>query len=259
MTGPSRSPALLADVLFQRGHPGEAQRRYQDAALLADDPADRCRWLRLAAGAAAARNVGGDTVDLLIESAGVALAAGRPDDAAGDLAAAAALQLRAPGIIKGAIDVASVERLLDEARALSPGAAPAEAAIAVAAGWAPGAHARSRRHTERARRLAAEAGDALLVDEAFDQLMALTLDAGDLDAAAALVGPRFDGLAAVPVAAAAASTTSTPCTWRAASSWRSVNSPTLVATPDAIAALPYFREQRHIGLGRCDRGRRHRR
>ena len=63
-------------------------------------PPNAAGWLRSAAGAAAARNVGGDTVDLLVESAGVALAAGRPDDAAHDLAGAAALQFRAPGIIR---------------------------------------------------------------------------------------------------------------------------------------------------------------
>ena len=250
---------VAADVLFQRGHPGEAQRRYQDAATLADDPADRCRWLRLAAGAAAARNVGGDTVDLLVESARVALAAGRPDDAAGDLAGAAALEFRASGIIKRAKDVASVERLLDEARTLSTGAAAAEAAIAVAAGWAPGAHARSRRHTERARRLAVEAGDALLVDEVFDQLMALALDAGDLDAAAALVVPRLDALAAVPVAAASGF-----------AHYDAVHMACLLELAvgqladarryaRAVAALPYFRRAAPHRARSRDRGRRDRR
>ena len=143
---------VAADVLFQRGHPGEAQRRYQDAATLADDPADRCRWLRLAAGAAAARNVGGDTVDLLVESARVALAAGRPDDAAGDLAGAAALEFRASGIIRRAKDVASVERLLDEGADAVDGC-----------GGRRGRHRRRRRGGRRERTLARAGTPSVLV------------------------------------------------------------------------------------------------
>ena len=161
---------LLADVLFQRGHPGEAQRRYQEAALLAGQPGERCRWLRLAAGAAAARNVGGDTIDLLIQTADVALASGAADDAAYDLAAAAALQYRAPGIIRRPIDIPSVDAQLTRARAISQGGARAQAAIAVAAGWAPGANVRSPDLTEQAMRLAGRTNDPLLISEAFDQL-----------------------------------------------------------------------------------------
>jgi hypothetical protein len=129
---------VLGDVLFQRGHPGEAQRRFEQAAARAGKPAERCDWLRLAAGAASVRNVGTDTVDLLVESAEVALAAGAADDAACDLAAAAALQFRASGIVRRPVDVPGVEALLARASALARGGARSEAAIAIAAGWAPG-------------------------------------------------------------------------------------------------------------------------
>ncbi len=98
--------------------------------------------------------------------------------------------------------------------------------------------------------LAVEAGDALLVDEVFDQLMALALDAFDLDAAAALVVPRLDALAAVPVAAASGF-----------AHYDAVHMACLLELAvgqladarryaRAVAALPYFREQRHIALGR---------
>ena len=103
---------LLADILFQRGQPAEAQRRYQQAAALTSEPRERCRWLRLAAGAAAARNVGDEAVDLLEESAEISLACGAADDAAADLAEAAALQYRAPGIIRRPIDIAAADAQL---------------------------------------------------------------------------------------------------------------------------------------------------
>ena len=190
---------MLADVLFQRGHPGEAQRRYQQAALLAAEPGDRCRWLRLAAGAASTRNVGGDTVDLLLQSADTALASGAADDAAHDLAAAAALQYRAPGIIRRPIDVPAVDAQLTQARAISQGGARAEAAIAIAAGWAYGATVRSTELTEQAMQLAGRSDDPLLVVEAFDQLSALELDAGHLDAAEAVIERRLAAITDVPI------------------------------------------------------------
>ena len=241
---------LLADVLFQRGHPGEAQRRYQEAALLAAEPGDRCRWLRLAAGAASTRNVGGDTVDLLLQSADTALASGAADDAAHDLAAAAALQYRAPGIIRRPIDGPAVDAQLTRARAISQGGARAEAAIAIAAGWAPGATVRSTELTEQAMRLAGRSDDPLLIVEAFDQLSALELDAGHLDAAEAVIERRLAAITDVPIEPRSGfehfDTLQMACRVKLAVG-------KLVEArhyADAIAALPYFREQRHIGLGR---------
>ena len=241
---------LLADVLFQRGHPGEAQRRYQQAALLAAEPGDRCRWLRLAAGAASTRNVGGDTVDLLLQSADIALASGAADDAAHDLAAAAALQYRAPGIIRRPIDGPAVDAQLAQARAISQGGARAEAAIAIAAGWASGATVRSTELTEQAMRLAGRSDDPLLIVEAFDQLSALELDAGHLDAAEAVIERRLAAITDVPIEPRSGfehfDTLQMACRVKLAVG-------KLVEArhyADAIAALPYFREQRHIGLGR---------
>ena len=55
----------LAEQLFLRGQPAEAQHRYEQAADLSPTGLDRVRLLRLAAGAAAARIVGNDTLRLL--------------------------------------------------------------------------------------------------------------------------------------------------------------------------------------------------
>ena len=147
---------LLADILFQRGQPAEAQRRYQQAAALTSEPRDRCRWLRLAAGAAAARNVGDEAVDLLEESAETSLACGAADDAADDLASRGAP-------VPGARHHPPSDRHRGcgrparRARAITQGGAGAEAAIAVAAGWDPDAAVRSVEHTETALRLARHA------------------------------------------------------------------------------------------------------
>lgn len=241
---------LLADVAFQRGIPAEAQRRYSEAARLTEAPIERRRWLRLAAGAAAARNVGRDTVDLLLEAAAVAVEAGRHDDAAHDLANAAALQFRAQGIIQRPVHVESVDELLRLARATSRGAAHAAAAIAVAAGWAPRATARSQQDTDRALGLAQAADQPLLLDEALDQLTALQLDAGDLVAAAATIDRRLSVLAQVPVDALSGfeyyDARHMACQVNLAMG-------RLAAArghADAITALPFFRQERHLGLGR---------
>ena len=66
----------LAEQLFLRGRPHESQRCYEQAAQLCDGTAERPRLLRLAAGAAASRLVGNDTLRLLREAATSALAHG---------------------------------------------------------------------------------------------------------------------------------------------------------------------------------------
>ncbi len=241
---------LLADVLFQRGHPGEAQRRYEEAAALAGAPDERCRWLRLAAGAASSRNVGGDTVDLLVESAEIALAAGAADDAAHDLASAAGLQFRASGILRRPIDIASVDAQLARARALAVGVGRAQAAIAVAAGWTPGATARAREHTERAVRLAANVDDPLLLDEALDQLMALEIAAGHLDAADAVIDRRLAAIEHVPIEPRSGFAHYDMLQMACRVKLAIGKLAEARSYADAIASLPYFREQRHIGLGR---------
>ena len=88
----------LAELLFARGRLSEAQRRFEQAAELAQI-SDRRRLLRLAAGAATARFVGNDALELLRRAADVALADGDPGGACRDLAEMATLIGRTPGIM----------------------------------------------------------------------------------------------------------------------------------------------------------------
>jgi len=242
--------ALLADVLFQRGHPGEAQHWYEQAATWADTPGERRLRLRFAAGAASARNVGGDSIDLLQQAAAAGAEAGAYDDAAYDLANAAALLARAPGIVGWPVTGEGIEALLDRARAMSQGTTHNDAAIAVAEGWTAGARARSRAHTLDALERAEAAGLPLLMNEALDQLTVVELDAADLSAAAAAIDRRLGLLEDVPLDALSAfeyyDAYQMACRVNLASGRLDVAR----RYADGVASLPFLKEQRHVGLDR---------
>ena len=75
----SESASLAADLaglLFVRGRPAEAQRRYEQAAELTPIDALRAAYLRLAAGAAASRYVGNEALRLLGAAADLATTLG---------------------------------------------------------------------------------------------------------------------------------------------------------------------------------------
>jgi predicted ATPase/DNA-binding CsgD family transcriptional regulator len=241
---------LLADVTFQRGLPGEAQRGYENAAAMTESLLGRRGWLHLAAGAAAARNVGGETVDLLVDASQLAIQAGRPDDAATDLANAAGLQFRAQGIIHQPVNIQRVQDLLTQARSLHQGGAEASAALAVAQGWSPDADARSREDTEQALRLAESSGRTLLIDEALDQFCALQLSEGNLSGAATTIQRRLDLLAAVPVDARSGFEHYDSLHMACQVSLAVGRLEAARRFADAITALPFFRQERHLGLGR---------
>jgi predicted ATPase/DNA-binding winged helix-turn-helix (wHTH) protein len=240
--------SVLADVLFQRGHPGEAQHRYEQAAAWADTPRERRHWLRLAAGAASARNVGSDSIDLLRQAASVAADAGRYDDAAYDLAKAAALQARAPGIIDRPVPEGETEALLDRARAMSQISSHTQAALAVAEGWSGGARARSRAQTDHALERALAATEPLLTNEALDQLSALELAAGDLNAAAAAIERRLGLLEHVPLDPLSGFEYYDAYQMACRVSLAAGRLDSARRSADAVASLPFLREQRHVGL-----------
>lgn len=159
----------LAEQLLLRGRPHESQRCYEQAAALVDGASDRARLLRLGAGAAAARLVGQETLRLLDEAAGVALAAGDAGAAAEDLAWTAIYLRYAPGIIAVVHEASESEQRLERARSLAGGAAAPEAAIAVAAALGlPEDSPHSSALIARAITLAHDAGRPLVESVAHD-------------------------------------------------------------------------------------------
>jgi predicted ATPase/DNA-binding CsgD family transcriptional regulator len=161
----------LAGLLFLRGRPAEAQRRYEQAAELAPTPAARVGFLRLAAGAAASRHVGSDTLRLLRAAADTALQIGDRAGAARDLAWMSIYMDRLPGIMVERPTPGLAAALREEAEQVSDGSVSAAAAIATARAWGsdfrePSAFELSRTALE----LAGGSGDGALECAALDHL-----------------------------------------------------------------------------------------
>src|SRR5690242_317021 len=116
--------AELAGLLFLRGRQAQAQQRYEQGGGLAATAAERAALLRLAAGAAASRFVGDDTLRLLRMAADAALAAGDRTGAARDLATMAMYINRAPGIMATPHSQAEADAFVAEVRALSDDSPP---------------------------------------------------------------------------------------------------------------------------------------
>jgi len=132
--GPSAAALaeLLAEQLLLRGKPEESQRCYERAAAMSVIDADGARLLRLAAGAAASRLVGNDTLRLLRDAATCAFAADDPGAAAQDLAWMVIFARWAPGIIAVLPDPKEVNGWLTLAESHGGGSTAAQAVIAVA-------------------------------------------------------------------------------------------------------------------------------
>ena len=123
--GAFRLAERIARLVFARGAPAEAQRRFEQAAALAADPATRGRVLVAAAGAAEARQFGAPSIRLRGEAARAFQEAGQDALAAVELAREAEGIVRFPGIITPRPEPEAALPLLEEARALAgddPGA-----------------------------------------------------------------------------------------------------------------------------------------
>jgi predicted ATPase/DNA-binding CsgD family transcriptional regulator len=181
--GTQRAEALaerLAEQLLLRGRPHESQRCYEQAAALTQTDGERARLLRLAAGAAAARLVGPETLRLLDEAASAALAAGDADAAAEDLAWTAIYLRYAPGIIAVVHEASESEQRLERARSLAGGAAAPAATIAVAtAVGLPQGDPRITEQIARAITLARQAGRPLVESVAYDTRCVYHLHRGE--------------------------------------------------------------------------------
>ena len=248
---PTGLARLLAQLTFLRGLPAEAQRRFEEAASLTDDPAARVSALNDAAGAAMCRHVGNDTFRLWRRAAGIAAAAGDGVTAAHNLAIAATLINRGPGIMAEVPPPEVVDELIQEAVGLAGGSPLAEPSILTAQAFnGDELDPVTRDLAERAVILARRVGDALDESAALDELSAVHLAGGDVPAAVATVGARIALLERIPLGPANGMEFS-DC--YAMASEISLTAGDFVAArtyADRLASLPFVTELDHIASAR---------
>jgi predicted ATPase/DNA-binding CsgD family transcriptional regulator len=193
---------LLAELSFDRGRPGEAQRRYELAAELAPDDAAATAALRLAAGAAEGRQFGNEALRLRQLAAESALRAGDRIGAGMDLARAAELIGRGRGIIATLPLEGEFARLVDLARPLVAGDRAAEGRLLTAEAFNTDARDQTaRKLAEEALALARSAGDLMGESAALDMLTTIHTAHGEPTEALACAVLRTELLARVPVTA----------------------------------------------------------
>ena len=205
----------LAELAFSRNLAGEAQRRYEQAATLTDDPAGGAAALRCAADVAACRMRGDDTYRLWQAAAELAHQAGDTAAAARDLANATATYFRMSGVFARLPPPDEAIALLTRARDLAGDQPAAQAAVALAECGAIGdaffaeeaepkaTTAETAALAERAVDLARRLDDPLAESAALDALTGAQHRAGDTFAAAATARRRIDlvhSVAATPAA-----------------------------------------------------------
>ncbi|ALO09865.1 Transcriptional regulator, LuxR family [Streptomyces venezuelae] len=214
----------LAESAFTRNLLGEAQERYEQAAVLAgaDDHAEAGESLRLAAAVAGCRRLGDDMFRLHRAAGEAARRAGDLPGTARDLATAATVAYRFSSEFTHIPSPEEAKALLTEARELSgaddladgdgDGGAVAAVALAEAAvvadafGAVQGETDNTVEETialaERAVALGRLAGDPVAESAALDALSGARSWAGDTFAAAAAARRRIDLLAPLPPAPA---------------------------------------------------------
>ena len=201
----------LAGLAFSRNLAGEAQRRYEQAAALAGDPAGAAAALRCAANVAACRMRGDDTYHLWQAAADAAQRAGDTAAAARDLATASATYFRMSGVFAQLPPPQEATALLTRARELASDDPAGQAAVVLAecgalghaffAGQAEPKMAASQTTVlaEHAVELARRLDDPLAESAALYALTGAQRRAGDTFNAAATARRRVDLLRSMPV------------------------------------------------------------
>ncbi|MEZ5408234.1 MAG: LuxR C-terminal-related transcriptional regulator [Acidimicrobiales bacterium] len=240
---------MIADVAFLRGRPGEAQLRYGQAAGLAATAAERHRGLYRAARAALIRYVGDEAVDLAGQAAEVALASGDRESAGRYVAELVAWRHRHVGTMTTPLSGEETEALLARALRLGQDSPTVGAAVLVAVVCRNDV-VRDSGEADQAVAAARATGDRLLVDAALDQLCGYQLEQADLAAAADTVQQRLAALAAIPVDVTSAMDHADARLMAAHVDLAAGRLPAARRHADALAALPFLREEPHVGLAR---------
>ncbi|HEY7010025.1 MAG TPA: LuxR C-terminal-related transcriptional regulator [Jatrophihabitantaceae bacterium] len=244
--GAATLAAELAGLLFLRGRPMEAQRRYEQAAGLTPTDSDRVDYLRLAAGAAASRFVGDETLRLLRAAADLAASIGDGGGAARDLARMAMYISRAPGIMAELHSGAEAARLITEARALSDGAPATEAALAVGDDYGDAALDPCRRAVD----LAARAGDPIISSAALDRLIAAHLARHEVAAVVRVVNERIALLGTLPVGPLSGFEHGDGALMAADADLAAGDLAGAAAHARQLARLPFYRDEDHLAVCR---------
>ncbi|MEO3796990.1 LuxR C-terminal-related transcriptional regulator [Nonomuraea sp. B10E15] len=204
----------LAELTFTRNLTGESQRRYEQAAALATDPAAGASMLRRAAAVAGCRTAGDDMYRLRREAAQAARSAGDTAGAAADLASAATIAFRFSTTFVRLPPREEALALMAEARESAGDDPAAQAAVALAEaavltdafGAAQGPPGNAVPETvaraERAVELARRTGDPLAESAALDALTGAQSWAGDTFATAATARRRIALLSSLPISPA---------------------------------------------------------
>jgi predicted ATPase/DNA-binding CsgD family transcriptional regulator len=195
-----RLAIMLAELSFARGLPGESQRRYEQAAELAPDNKAAAAALNRAAGAAESRNFGAEALRLHRAAADAAIRAADGPAAAADLARAAELIKRAPGMMATRPDDGEVKELLALGWALAADDARAQARLLTAEAFRGDEFdPLTAELVDRAITLARRVADPLTESAALDQLTAVQMARGEVRAATATALQRIELLTALRV------------------------------------------------------------
>ena len=236
----------LAGLLFARGRPAQAQRRYEQAAELASAGTERANFLRLAAGSAASRFAGDEALRLLRMAADAAVPAGDRAGAAGDLATMAMYINRAPGIMATPHPRAEADALLAEAGALSDGSSHVRAALAVAEfDYRPVVV-----EVRRIASLAERAGDGILLSIALDHLTLACLVDDDIAEAVRVARSRLELLDTVAIGPLSGFELGDGHLMGAEVDLAAGDLAAAAAKAAALAGLPFYRDEDHVAMSR---------
>ena len=193
----------LGDLTLARGLTGESQRRFVQAADLADDGAVQARALRQAANVAQSRHLGDESLRLIREAADVALRAGDKELAAEALAHHAMLIQRCPGTLSHVPSEDELDAVLAQAGVLAASLAEPSTRLDAALLIAESFRSEERDPVtlllaERAVELGRRVGVPELESGALDALISVQLATGDTRAAASTARLRTELLETLP-------------------------------------------------------------
>ena len=247
-----RLSLLTAGLSLLRGRPGEAQRRFELAAELAPDDSARTFALRQAAGAADGRQFGNEALRLREMAADAALRAGDRAGAAMDLARAAELVGRGPGIMAVAPPAGEARAAPVAGASVGRGPAGRQSRDPDGRGVRP---RRARPAGERPRRPSpgcwpSGRGDPLAESAALDALTSIQLASGRLREALDSSVRRTELLASVPVTAESALEFFDAYQMGSQCALAAGDLGEACRLGEGLLDLPFYREEYHLGTSR---------